>query len=194
MRVRWHGSVHANGRIRRRLGRSDDPGRWSVGGRQLVHRQGEHSYLYEPWDLHPRQRQRRGLRRSSPAASRRSALTAPALSPRIAEPTPSSAEGSMLGTPAELHGSSITTPTAPSCSAGMAANKNPSRLLWQRRRDLQPQRRALDRRSLPILASGGMEILGVAGTGIFNQTGGTNVCTTQLDVGGSHYGLLFHTS
>ena len=38
--------------------------------------------------------------------------------------------------------------------------------------------------------TGGMEILGGAGTGIFNQTGGTNVCTTQLDVGGSHYGLL----
>ena len=35
------------------------------------------------------------------------------------------------------------------------------------------------------MTSGGLEIVGVAGTGIFNQTGGTNIATVDLDVGGT---------
>ena len=35
-------------------------------------------------------------------------------------------------------------------------------------------------------ALGGVEIIGQAGTGIFNQTGGTNYCTFEFDVAGTH--------
>ena len=35
-------------------------------------------------------------------------------------------------------------------------------------------------------ALGGVEIIGQAGTGIFNQTGGTNYCTFDFDVAGTH--------
>ena len=44
----------------------------------------------------------------------------------------------------------------------------------------------------PSATYSGYEVVGVSGTGIFNQTGGTNLVSNKLDVGGTqNWGSLF---
>ena len=180
---------------------SDQQCRWSGSGRRLDRQYRVGNATHTPTtSLGPTPSATRTARA---AALRRrlrgrSALTAPALSPRIAEPTPSSAEGTMRHPGRQPL--PYNTAWAPSCSAGIAApNRTTIRsgkgLFRPRGGDVQPQRRALDRRCRWRLVPSGLEIVGVAGTGNFNQTGGTNIATSCTQCGrtrGSTCALYHH--
>ena len=124
---RWHGSVHANGRIRRRIRqgrlRGDEPGHWSGSGRQLEPplRFGSASTFSSLGTYTLGNANGTG----SPlfvGGVEAIGITGTGTFTQNCGTNAIVGGGDFAGTPGSIR-SRITAPPAPSCSAGIAANK-----------------------------------------------------------------------